>query len=307
MKPMLASKWEERNEDMFPFWAQPKLDGIRVLVGEDGYLYTRSLKPVRNAEIQSLVRNCPELIGLDAEIIVGDKTAEDCYRRTSSAVMSYDNDDIAYATLWVFDIWNDPFSDYDDRYGQLIERSADWPDWVQIVPTALLHDMEMLNEYEARLLDQGHEGVILRRRDSLYKQGRGTPKQGELIKLKRFADAEGVIVACHEEMHNANPATINALGYTEHSGNQENLIGKGTLGAFELKIDEQKWPSGFVRVGTGMSAQQREVFWSERDNLIGKMVKFKYFEVGVKDAPRFPVFLGFRDVDDMEPAQGSLF
>jgi len=307
MKPMLASKWEDRNEDMFPFWAQPKLDGIRVLVGEDGYLYTRSLKPVRNAEIQSLVRNEPGLVGLDAEIIVGDKTAEDCYRRTSSAVMSYDNDDIAYASLWVFDIWNDPFSDYDDRYGQLIERSADWPDWVQIVPTALLHDMQMLNEYEARLLDQGHEGVILRRRDSLYKQGRGTPKQGELIKLKRFADAEGVIVACHEEMHNANPATINALGYTEHSGHQENLIGKGTLGAFELKIDEQKWPSGFVRVGTGMSAQQREQFWSERDSLIGKMVKFKYFEVGVKDAPRFPVFLGFRDVDDMEPAQGSLF
>lgn len=307
MKPMLASKWEERNEEMFPFWAQPKLDGIRVLVGEDGYLYTRSLKPVRNAEIQSLVRNEPGLVGLDAEIIVGDKTAEDCYRRTSSAVMSYDNDDIAYATLWVFDIWNDPFSDYDDRYGQLIERSADWPDWVQIVPTALLHDMQMLNEYEARLLEQGHEGVILRRRDALYKQGRGTPKQGELIKLKRFSDMEGVIVACHEEMHNANPATINALGYTEHSGHQENLIGKVTLGAFELKIDEQKWPSGFVRVGTGMSAQQREVFWSERDSLIGKTVKFKYFEVGVKDAPRFPVFLGFRDVDDMEPAQGSLF
>lgn len=307
MKPMLASKWEERNEEMFPFWAQPKLDGIRVLVAEDGYLYTRSLKPVRNHEIQSLVRNLPELKGLDGEIIVGDKTAEDCYRRTSSAVMSYDNDDIAYATIQVFDIWNDPFSSYDDRYGQLIERSADWPDWVQIVPTALLHDMQMLNEYEARLLEQGHEGVILRRRDALYKQGRGTPKQGELIKLKRFSDMEGVIVACHEEMHNANPATINALGYTEHSGHQENLIGKGTLGAFELKIDEQKWPSGFVRIGTGMSAHQREVFWSQRDSLIGKMVKFKYFEVGVKDAPRFPVFLGFRDVDDMEPAQGSLF
>ncbi len=307
MKPMLASKWEERNEDMFPFWAQPKLDGIRVFVAEDGYLYTRSLKPVRNSEIQSLVRNRPELKGLDAEIIVGDKTAEDCYRRTSSAVMSYDNDDITYATLWVFDIWNEPFLSYDQRYGQLIDRSENWPDWAQIVPTALLHDMQMLNEYEARLLEQGHEGVILRSRHALYKQGRGTPRGGELIKLKRFADAEGVIVACHEEMHNANPATINALGYTEHSGHQENLIGKGTLGAFELKIDEQKWPSGFVRVGTGMSAQQREIFWSRRDDLIGRMVKFKYFEVGVKEAPRFPVFLGFRDIDDMEPAQGQLF
>ena len=308
MKPMLASKWDEdKNGDMFPFWAQPKLDGIRVLVGEDGYLYTRSLKPVRNTEMQSLVRNCPELIGLDAEIIVGDKTAEDCYRRTSSAVMSYESDDIAYATLQVFDIWNDPFSDYDERYGHLLGRMSQWPDWVEPVQTSLISDMDMLIEYEAKLLSEGHEGVILRRRDSLYKQGRGTPKQGQLIKLKRFSDGEGQVVAVHEEMHNANPATINALGYTEHSGHKENLIGKGTLGALELKIDEQKWPSGFVRIGTGLSASQRLSLWSNRDQLIGKWVKFKYFEVGVKDAPRFPVFLGFRDVDDMEQDQGSLF
>jgi len=308
MKPMLASKWDEdKNGDMFPFWAQPKLDGIRVLVGEDGYLYTRSLKPVRNTEIQSLVRNTPGLIGLDAEIIVGDKTAEDCYRRTSSAVMSYDSDDIAYATLQVFDIWNDPFSTYDERYGSLLGRMSQWPDWVEPVQTALLSDMDMLLEYEAKRLAEGHEGVILRRRDALYKQGRGTPKKGELIKLKRFADAEGVIVAVHEEMHNANPATINALGYTEHSGHKENLIGKGTLGAFEVRHNIQNLTSEFVRIGTGLSAQQRLRLWQDRDSLIGKVVKFKYFEVGVKDAPRFPVFLGFRDVDDMEPEQGALF
>jgi DNA ligase-1 len=296
---MLASNWESCNEDMFPFWAQPKLDGIRVLIGEDGCLYTRSLKPVRNHQIQSLVRDIPELRGLDGEIIVGDKTAEDCYRRTNSAVMSYENEDIAHATIQIFDIWNDPWSSYDERYSKLVRRSKSWPQWVQLVETKLIDDPAMLEEYEKSLLAQGHEGVILRSRHSLYKKGRGTPKGGELIKLKRFADAEGIIVACHEEMHNANPATINALGYTEHSSHQENLIGKGTLGAFELKIDEKKWPSGFVRIGTGMSARQREVFWSKRDELIGKIVKFKYFEVGVKDAPRFPVFLGFRDADDM--------
>lgn len=304
---MLASKWSDKNETMFPFWAQPKLDGIRVLVGEDGYLYTRSLKPVRNTEIQSLVRNTDGLIGLDAEIIVGDKTAEDCYRRTSSAVMSYDNDDIAYATIQVFDLWNDPFLDYDDRYGKLIEMSADWPNWVQLVPTALLSDMRMLNDYEEQLLNDGHEGVILRRRDAFYKQGRGTPTKGQLIKLKRFADAEGVIVAVHEEMHNANEATINALGHTERSGHQENLIGKGTLGAVEVKHNVPNLTSEVVRIGTGFNSSQRISLWEQRDDLIGKIVKFKYFEVGMKDAPRFPVFLGFRDVDDMDTAQGSLF
>lgn len=307
MKPMLASKWCEKNEGMFPFWAQPKLDGIRVLVGEDGYLYTRSLKPVRNTEIQSLVRNLKdELSGLDAEIIVGDATAEDCYRRTSSAVMSFENDDIAYATIQVFDIWNHP-GDFDDRYGALLGRMSNWPEWVQVVPNSLLSDMQMLREYEERKLEEGHEGIILRRRDAFYKKGRGTPTKGELIKMKRFADAEGVIVAVHEEMHNANEATIGLLGQTERSGHKENLIGKGTLGAIEVKLDPQKWPSEVVRVGTGFDAQQRQHLWQHRDSLIGKVAKYKYFEVGVKDAPRFPVFLGFRDADDMEPEQGALF
>lgn len=305
MKPMLASKWVEKNEDMFPFWAQPKLDGIRVLVNEDGYLYTRSLKPVRNGVMQSLVRNHYVLRGLDAEIIVGDATAPDCYRRTSSAVMSYENEDIYHATLQVFDIWNHE-GDYDERYGDLLRLYEELPSWVNIVPCTLLHDMDMLREYEERKLAEGHEGVILRSRRAKYKKGRGTPTKGELIKVKRFTDDEGVVVGFHEEMHNANEATINALGYTEHSGHKDGLVGKNTLGAVELKLGD-KWASETVRVGTGFDAAQRKELWDNRDNLIGKIVKYKYFEVGTKDAPRFPVFLGFRDVDDMESEQGSLF
>jgi DNA ligase-1 len=33
--------------------------------------------------------------------------------------------------------------------------------------------------------------------------------------------------------------------------------------------------------------------------LAGKIAKYKHFEVGVKEAPRFPVFLGFRNPLDM--------
>jgi len=305
LKPMLASKWDEaKNSQMFPYWAQPKLDGIRTLVGEDGYLYTRSLKPVRNEELQSMVRNNRHLLkGMDAEVIVGDPTAPDCYRRTSSAVMSYNNPDIAAASLWLFDIWNHKGT-YDNRYGELLSRVATFPSWVRVTSCSLISDMEMLQEYQAKRLAEGHEGVILRRRDQLYKKGRGTPTKGELIKVKKWADDEGEIVAVHEELHNANPATYNNLGHMEHSGHKENLIGKGRLGAIEVKLGE-KWPSEVVRVGTGFDAAQRESLWKNREDLIGKIAKYKYFEIGVKDAPRFPVFLGFRDPDDMD--QPTLF
>ena len=298
MRVMLASKWEERNESMFPFWAQPKLDGIRCIVQTDRYAYTRSMKPVRNEELQSAIRNCPaDLTGLDGELIVGEPTSIDCYTRTSSAVMSYNNKDIENVTFWVFDIWNHS-GNYDERYGELIERSFDWPDWIKIVPSALLSDMHMLNEYEQLKLEQGHEGVILRCRGAGYKFGRGTPKRGELIKLKRFEDAEGAIVDYHEKMHNSNPATINALGYTEHSGHKANLIPMETLGAIEVKLGSE-WNSDTVRIGSGFDDKTRDVLWKDRKSLIGKIAKFKYFAVGTKDAPRFPIFLGLRDADDL--------
>lgn len=308
MKPMLASKWEERNEAMFPFWAQPKFDGIRVLCGEDGYAYTRSLKAIRNREFQSQMRQFKDrLAGLDGEIIVGDPTAEDCYVRTSSAVMSFDNPDIAHATLWLFDVWNS-VGNYDERYGELLEIADKLPSWVKVSPTSLITDMEMLNEYETKRLAEGHEGVILRSRDQFYKQGRGTPKQGQLIKLKRFEDMEGKIIAVHELNHNDNPATIGLLGQTERSGHKENLIPMGVLGAIEVELTEAKWPSRSVRIGTGFDDAMRKHFWNTRSSLIGKIAKFKFFPVGCKDAPRFPVFLGLRDADDMsEERQGSLF
>lgn len=306
MKPMLASKWEERNEEMFPFYAQPKLDGIRVLIGDDGYAYTRSLKPVRSVEFQSWVRRHRDVLaGLDGEIIVGDPTAKDCYTRTSSAVMSFDNPDIANATLYIFDRWDDPFAAYSDRVNNIVASQFGWPSFVKPTDTQLVYNLTELTIFENQLLEQGHEGVILRRPDSLYKQGRGTPKQGQLIKLKRFDDMEGEIIGFHELMHNGNPATTNALGYTEHSGHKENLVPMNKLGAIEVKLGPE-WPSESVRIGSGFNDEDRHFYWQTRHSLIGKIAKFKYFAVGTKDAPRFPIFLGMRDGDDMD-TQGSLF
>lgn len=306
MKPMLASKWETRNEEMFPFYAQPKLDGIRVLIGDDGYAYTRSLKPIRSMELQSWIRLHKDILaGLDGEIIVGDPTAKDCYTRTSSAVMSFDNPDIINANLYIFDMWDDPFAEYGERLNIIKAEKFKWPSFVKLTNTTLINSLTELTIFENQLLEQGHEGVILRRPDSLYKQGRGTPKQGQLIKLKRFDDMEGEIIGFHELMHNANPATTNALGYTEHSGHKENLVPMNKLGAIEVKLGPE-WPSQTVRIGSGFNDEDRIHYWQIRNSLIGKLAKFKYFAVGVKDAPRFPIFLGLRDRDDTDK-QGSLF
>lgn len=299
MKVMLASKWHEKNETMFPFWAQPKLDGIRCYIGHDGYAYSRSQKPIRNEEFQAMVRRHKDvLVGLDGELIVGDPTAPDCYTRTMSTVMSYEHEDWQQIMFWIFDIDN-PFANYTERLDDLIERCSLWPEFCDLLQPALLRDMKMLEEYEGDLLSRGHEGVILRRGDAYYKEGRATPTTGALIKRKQFNDMEGIITEVHEEMHNSNEATINANGHTERSGHKENLIGKDRLGAVTLMIS---WRDEIthVRCGSGFNAYQRADLWSRRDEIIGKIVKFRYFDVGCKDLPRFPTFLGLRDQDDME-------
>lgn len=299
MKVMLAGQFvPEKIQAMLPMFGQPKLDGIRMYV-ENGEAYTRSQKLVRSEWVQKLISEAgPIMNGLDGEIIAGDPTAKDAYRRTNSSVMSYAKPDDV--TFHVFDHWGHE-GNFEERFEYL--RSLDLPEFCKIVPTKLLHSMEEISEYEAQLLAEGHEGVILRNPRGYYKQGRGTPTGGELIKLKQFHDMEARITGFAEFMHNANEADYNANGYMERSSHKENLVPMNTLGAL---LAEGKWPDGTpfkVRIGTGFDMALRKEIWDNQIDYLGKLVKFKYFPGGVKEAPRFPVFLGLRDADDLTPAE----
>lgn len=315
MKPMLAGQYvPAKVEGQLPVYGQPKLDGIRMFI-RDGVAWTRSLKEVRSEQVQAQVREHAHLLeGLDGEVIAGDPTAEDCYRRTSSSVMSFDKpDDVKFH---IFDIWNSD-DDYSHRYRQLRELffSKGLPDWCELVEIRMLKTMEELAAYEAELLAAGHEGMILRGLQTKYKFGRGTPTKGELIKVKQFADTEAVVTDLHEFMHNSNEATINELGHMERSSHQDGLVPMDTLGKVEARGFFPDGTSYTVKIGTGFTMEQRQEIWDNRDDYIGRLVKFKYFPTGVKEAPRFPVFLGFRDKldtsppleEDNEPSQGELF
>lgn len=51
------------------------------------------------------------------------------------------------------------------------------------------------------------------------------------------------------------------------------------------------------QIGSGFTEQERIELWSAPP--IDRVVRYKFFEVGVKDAPRHPVFTGFRDPLDV--------
>lgn len=52
-------------------------------------------------------------------------------------------------------------------------------------------------------------------------------------------------------------------------------------------------------IGTGFTQADREELWANRTTLVGQFVKYKSFDIGVKDKPRFPVWLGMRNKEDI--------
>ena len=285
-RPLLAAT-VDLDKVRFPCYVSPKLDGIRAL-GKNGKAMTRSMKEVPNRFIQSVFAS-GIYDGLDGEIIVGPANAPDVYRVTNSAVMSRDGEpDFTYH---VFDRWDRPYVTFEARLNELRQMPA--PYNVVLVRQVRV-SREGLLEMENEWLSDGYEGLMGRSIDGIYKFGRATMREGILWKLKRFADHEYEVIGFEERMHNTNTATTNELGYTERSSHQAGLVPMDTLGALVLKHD-----AGPFRCGTGFTDEQRAQIWANRESLTGRMAKIKHFEIGVKDLPRFPVFLGFRAEEDM--------
>lgn len=295
-KPMLSGKVDFAKLQ-YPVLASPKFDGIRCLV-RNGKPVSRSLKAIPNSFIQSVLSDWA-LDGLDGELIVGEPYAKNVYQITDSGVMTRaGNPDFKF---YVFDVLPDFEGEtYEARLRRLEMTVRDLPSALQarieIVPqTPCTTEAELL-AFEATLLDLGYEGIMVRSASGLYKNGRSTTREGALLKLKRFEDSEAVVLGFECMYHNGNAATVDALGHTDRSSHRENMIPLNTLG----KLVVRDTVSGVeFSIGTGFSAKQREDLWADQDNLIGKLVKYKHFPIGVVDKPRFPVFLGFRSKDDL--------
>jgi len=284
IKPLLAATVESIHALRYPLLASHKLDGIRALV-MNGCVMSRSMKPIPNMHVQDLFG---KLNYFDGELIVGPANANDVYRQTSSGVMSRDG--TPKVVYHVFDhLWllNDH---YYRRFAE-VYAPDDLP--VEIVMQELVANPEELLDFEAESINLGYEGVMLRDPNGRYKQGRSTLNESILLKLKRFADDEGVCVGFEELMHNANEAKLNELGYTERSSHKANQVPTGRLGSLIVE-----WRERVFHIGTGFTDAQREEIWANRTKYEHQLVKFKYLPVGVKDLPRHPVFMGWRSAID---------
>lgn len=292
-RPLLATD-ADLDKLRLPVLASPKLDGIRCLA-MGGKPMSRSMKVLPSRHVQEFfARHADALEGLDGELIVGDPTAPDVYRTTTSHVMAEDK--VFDFSFVVFDRWNAP-GNYAYRYNTLLTGRHALPTSAQILSHALIEELSALESYEEHMLGAGYEGVMLRDPNGGYKQGRSSVREGILLKLKRHEDAEAVVIGTEEEMHNANVAEKNELGRTKRSTAKDGLVGKGTMGALIVRGLNGPFKDVEFNIGSGFTAADRADEWPD-----GTIVTYKYFAVGVKDKPRHPVYKGRRDPIDMDRA-----
>ena len=287
-RPMLAGK-ADLDRIRYPVSITPKLDGIRCLC-MGGHALTRNFKSVPNLHVQRVLESA-QLDGTDGELVIPNKT----FQEISSAIMSRDGQPAF--EYWVFDYFGDGLDvPYLDRITKVLELVTIETHWlIPVMPIPAI-DKEGLMVAESFFVKRGYEGIIIRDPQGVYKEGRSTVAEGGMLKLKRFQDAEAIVMGVKELTHNLNKAEKDAFGLTKRSSHLANKVAGATLGAL---IVRDVTTGVEFDVGTGFDGTLRKKIWNDTKTYIGSLIKYKYQTRSRDGKPIFPVFIGFRNPNDL--------
>lgn len=300
-RPMLAVSLKGEDPPPGAYTITPKIDGIRCILPPRGPALSRRLLPIPNQSVQERLQAYRDALAeaygrpviVDGEVVVGDPWAKDCMQVTEAGVMSAHGSPDFH--LYVFDAL-DPFF-----------RGAPTPRAIPLNAGRVVRmggtdfsAAEMASgEWQALVqghMGTGYEGAILRAHGSPYKFGRSTLKEGYLLKVKPFEDAEAEVLGVIEQEHNGNTAEVNALGLTKRSSAQAGKTGRGRMGALRVRMLNGRFKGVVTRVGN-FSDDQRVEFWAHPP--LGRVCVIRYMETGAKDKPRHPTFHAWRNPMDL--------
>lgn len=272
----------------YPILGLPKLNGVRGHVRSNTVLST-SNTPLPNIHLQAKYRS---LSFHDGELLVGDPTdSKNSLNKTTSVVMSADKP-LTDLNFYVFDHTEELSAPYKKRYSLLTPNKKLG---VIVLNAKLIRCQAELLDTEEEWVGLGYEGLITRDPEAHYKCGKSTANQAWMGKMKRFSDDEAEIIDFIEGERNMNEATVSRTGHTKRSSAKAGKVANGTLGSIIVR----KKNGVTFGIGTGFSAAERDYIWANRSKYLGKLAKYKFFEIGSGDVPVLPVWLGLRDPIDL--------
>jgi DNA ligase-1 len=244
----------EKGIELESYWVSEKLDGVRAYWDGEGFI-SRGGHHYRAPEW--FTRNFPEQ-PLDGELWMG----RGQFAELSGAVRRAEPVDDQWREIrfMVFDL---PESGQSFTSRIALMRDALLPPpspFIAMVKQSPAVSHQQLMEVLDRTVAAGGEGLMLRHGDSYYSTGRSS----ELLKVKRYSDAEAVVV-----------------GHLPGKGKYT-----GQLGALQVELDNGRQ----LRLGTGFSDTERA-----SPPEIGAIITYKYYGYTASGLPRFASFLRVRD------------
>jgi DNA ligase 1 len=249
---LLLAETLDSTTDIVGWWLSEKLDGVRALW--DGRQFLSRQGNVFHAQ-PWFTASLPT-ISLDGELWLARKA----FQRTVSIVRRHDEPDTwREVRFLVFDAPTiaEPFEERLAYLADLFNNHC--PEYAKLHAHERCRGRNHLDAELERVSALGGEGLMLRQPGSRYESGRSAT----LLKVKRFHDAEGKVVA-------------HLPGTGRH---------RGRLGAVLVELPDRTT----FAVGTGFTDAQRE-----RPPAIGSVITFRYQELTDRGVPRFPSFVRAR-------------
>ena len=276
--PMLADKWETKNHKISEtFFVQPKLDGVRMLVGKyNGEVvmlsrtgkYVKHLEHIRD-EVKDLLNEGDFLDGENYNDDIPFEEITGMCRTTLETSAS--NKNLTMIQFHVFDIFNihDRKVSFEKRFKllkKLFEKSSF--KFLKLVKT-FQSDRNSLTKYHKSFTESGYEGTMIRDPSGVYSL---SERSHHLLKMKDFHTDEYLIV-----------------GAEEATGRD-----KGTV-IWICKMNDGKTFNVRPR---GSQAERKKLF-KDSQNIIKskKFLTVQYQNLTEGGIPRFPVGLSIRDYE----------
>ena len=173
--PMLANKWEDKKKHITePFYVQPKIDGVRLLVSASG-CFSRTGKPVFG--LNHLSKGLREGEYLDGECYDPSKSFEEI-----TSLFKTSPEKLEFHIFDYFDTQR-PNLSFEERKKRIT------------VETILVAKKTDIPKYHNQFVASGYEGIMIRNKDSPYEIGK---RSNYLLKQKYFQTEEYEIIGAKE-------------------------------------------------------------------------------------------------------------
>jgi DNA ligase-1 len=278
-KVALANPYEEKIVDFErqEWYASRKLDGVRCICRvENGTIsfFSRTGKTFETLGIlgNAILGAGIDNIVFDGEVCLVDDKGKEDFQAILKAIRKKDST-IENPKYFIFDALT--LDEFDNKVSTvpLFERQQRIPflQGCEILPQLAMFVESDFSAMQTKAKKLGWEGVMLRRNVG-YKGKRSN----DLLKVKKFKDAEYKVIR-----------TINdQMRFFEDGKDVE----RETMAAVII------YHKGYeVKVGSGFSKSEREVYYNDPDKIVGKEITVQYFEetTNQKDSSislRFPTF-----------------